>query len=151
MTNLCGLMLWPVAWQCSKTAEVSWGWYFFDPGTKGSGSLINVCDENNTITHRVKEAIAIKQRKPSLNRYVCLDLPPIYNPLLEIQNFPVMQPFQWSPKNAKWSLSDSNKIFVSFSYFFALFYTQVWKSLSNFPSSNALIRMFFWLMLNSAK
>ena len=36
-------------------------------------------------------------------------------------------------------------------FFFALFYTQVWKSLSNFPSSNALIRMFFWLMLNSAK
>ena len=22
--TLCGLMLWPVAWQCSKTAEISW-------------------------------------------------------------------------------------------------------------------------------
>ena len=120
MTNLCGLMLWPIAWQCLKTAEVSRGWYFFDPGTKGSGSLINVCDENNTITHRVKEAIAIKERKPSLNRDVCLDLPLIYNPLLEIRNFSVMQPVtsqRW------WSLSDSNEIFVSFSYFFALFYT----------------------------
>ena len=62
MTNLCGLMLWPIAWQCLKTAEVSRGWYFFDPGTKGSGSLINVCDENNTITHRVKETIAIKEK-----------------------------------------------------------------------------------------
>jgi len=56
-----------------KTAEVSRGWYFFDPGTKVSGILINVCDENNTIKQRVKEAIAIKERKPSLNSDVCLD------------------------------------------------------------------------------
>lgn len=35
--------------------------------------------------HRVKEAIAIKQRKLPLNRDGGLDLPAIYNPLMEIR------------------------------------------------------------------
>ena len=43
---------------------------------KGPGGLAN-----ETIKHRVKEAIAIKQRKLFLNRYEGLDLPPIqYRP-----------------------------------------------------------------------
>ena len=37
-------------------------------------------DENNTIKSRVKETIAIKQRKPSLNMDEGLDLPAVYNP-----------------------------------------------------------------------
>ena len=41
-------------------------------------------DENSTIKRRVKEAIAIKQRKTSLNMDEGLDLPAIYNPLLGI-------------------------------------------------------------------
>ena len=41
-------------------------------------------DENNTIKRRVKEAIAINQRKTSLNMDEGLDLPAIYNPLLGI-------------------------------------------------------------------
>ena len=41
-------------------------------------------DENSTIKRRVKEAIAIKQRKTSLDMDEGLDLPAIYNPLLGI-------------------------------------------------------------------
>lgn len=36
----------------------------------------------NTIERRVKEAIAVKKRKPPLNRDEGMDLPAIYNPLL---------------------------------------------------------------------
>ena len=49
-------------------------------------------DENNTIKRRVKEAFAIKQRKPSLYRDGGSDLSANYNPLLGIQNFYVTQP-----------------------------------------------------------
>ena len=49
-------------------------------------------DENNTIKRRVKEAFAIKQRKPSLYRDGGSDLSANYNPFLGIQNFSVTQP-----------------------------------------------------------
>ena len=48
---------------------------------------------NNTIKRRVWEAIAIKQRKPSLNRNEDLNLPPIYNLLLGIRKFFATQLF----------------------------------------------------------
>ena len=65
-------------------------------------------DENNTIKRRVKEAFAIKQRKPSLYRGGGSDLSANYNPFLGIQNFSVTQPVtsqRW------WNLSDSDERF----------------------------------------
>ena len=49
---------------------------------KGPDGLANECNcPNNTMKRRVKEAIAITQRRPFLNRYDGLDLPPIqYRP-----------------------------------------------------------------------
>ena len=43
-------------------------------------------NENNNIKHCVREAIALKQRKPSLNKDKGLDLPAIYNLLLGLCN-----------------------------------------------------------------
>ena len=57
-----------------------------------------------SIVKSIKEAIAIKQRKPSLNRDEGLDLPAIYSPLFGIYNsFSVTQPvtsqYWWSSIN----------------------------------------------------
>ena len=43
-------------------------------------------ERNNTIKRRVKEAIAVKRKKPSLKRDEGMGLPAIYNPLLGIRN-----------------------------------------------------------------
>ena len=50
-------------------------------------------DQNHTIKCCIKEAITIKQRKPSLNNDERLELPAIYNPLLGIcNNLSIEQP-----------------------------------------------------------
>ena len=76
-------------------------------------------DENNTIKRRVKEAFAIKQRKPSLYRDGGSDLSANYNPLLGIQNFSVTQPVtsqRW------WNLSDSEERLIFLSEFWNFLY-----------------------------
>ena len=69
-------------------------------------------DENNTIKRRVKEAFAIKQRKPSLYRDGGSDLSANYNPLLGIQNFLLRN---LSPHNADeiWVILKNVLIFPS--------------------------------------
>ena len=65
--------------------------------------------KSNTIKHRVKETIAIKQRKRSPNRDEGLDLPAIYNSLMGIRNnLSVTQP---GTSNRWWSSSDSEEKF----------------------------------------
>ena len=61
------------------------GLVFIDPRTRqreGTWRFGHCNCPDNTIKCRVKKAIAIKQRRPFLNRYEGLDLPPIqYRPM----------------------------------------------------------------------
>lgn len=63
-----------------------------------------------SVVKSIKKAIAIKQRKLSLNRDEGLNLPAIYNPLFRIYNsFSVMQPFT---SQCWWSSINLDKILV---------------------------------------
>ena len=66
------------------------GLVFFDPGSsqrEGTWRFGHCNCPDNTIKRRVKEAIAIKQRRPFLNRYEGLDLTTIqYRPTRKKSN-----------------------------------------------------------------
>ena len=63
-----------------------------------------------SVVKSIKEAISIKQRKPSLNRDEGLDLPAIYSPLFGIYNsFSVKQPVT---SQCWWSSINLDKILV---------------------------------------
>ena len=65
------------------------GLMLFDLGTKRPGSQrtpIKHCQATGHNINCVREAIPIKQRKPSLNKDKGLDFPAIYNPLLGLCN-----------------------------------------------------------------
>ena len=53
--TLCGLMLWPVAWECSKTAEISWDWCY----------LIRVLEGTREGTRRFGQCINFVRTTPS--------------------------------------------------------------------------------------
>ena len=125
--TMCGLMLWPVVWQCSKTAEVSGAWCslirVLDKG-KGADSFANIIVQASPLSAESRKPLLLNKGNTTTNslqayaqkeqKRFCLKISSAFDKLyflLNIPGFPHFLHFETqkylhvlfiNSKNGKW-------------------------------------------------